>query len=386
MFAFDPRSFIITSACLGIMCSFLLMVLKRSFPKDIRGLQEWSVACAAMAASAFLFASRGVLSVLWSSVCANVLIVAGIMLMYLGLLRFDKRPIRKQARMLMLALAVIGLGLLWLTFGVDSYRGRVMLVCIVNMTLFFASGITVLQMRHQRGGAERFTAAVFLFTGTVSLLRFAVALATTVKLDPANDMSIAQHLYLASFATSLVGLSLGFILMANRKLQLQLQFQASRDSLTGIYSRGAFLEIVDNEVKRSDRYRQPLSLLIIDLDNFKRINDNYGHPVGDAVLRDFVQRTQQVLRSHDSFARHGGEEFAILLPNTSEEEAMVVANRIRQTIDEDTDPALPRYTISIGIAGNALADLDAATFFGYADRALYQAKRNGKDQAVLAVA
>src|SRR5512139_705845 len=158
------------------------------------------------------------------------------------------------------------------------------------------------------------------------------------------------------------------------------------DSLTGVSSRQEFERSLRNEVERSSRYGHALSLLMIDLDHFKQVNDTYGHPAGDDALRAFARRVQQGLRSPDCLARYGGEEFAVIMPETGADAARNVAERIRT--DTASRPLLSlngqelTITVSVGVAtfpqdARTEDDLVAA-----ADRALYAAKSSGRNQVV----
>lgn len=387
MLPFDPRSFIITTALLAALCAFLFFVLRRSFPRDIRGLAHWGASCAVLTTSAFLFASRGAAPLLFSSVLANLLVVAGVMLMYIALQRFAGSDgahyetgfpaLRFRCGMV---LAVMAAALLWLTFVRDDYRARVLLIAAANTSLFFLCALAVFRIR-RRGFGEWFTAGIFLLTAAVSFLRFCAAFFQPDYPTPLHDVSPIQHVYLATSAFSVVALSLGFLMMVNQALQARLEYAASHDSLTGTYTRGAFFALLEQEMRRAARSRQPLSLLMIDLDNFKAINDEYGHPAGDRVILDFVRRTQQMLRSHDSLGRYGGEEFGVILPDTSRDEAYAVANRIRAEFGRPPADGLPAYTVSAGLTcalENTVERVDA--MLGRADQALYQAKKSGKNR------
>ena len=169
-------------------------------------------------------------------------------------------------------------------------------------------------------------------------------------------------------------------------LKEELQRQASSDSLTGVANRRSFLESAEREFARSRRHGTPLSLVSIDLDHFKQINDQYGHPVGDQVLRGFVLCCQRLLRAEDLCARTGGEEFCILLPGTPDGEAYAVAERIRSELatcaPSPEHPAL-RVTASLGVAGVSAADAHFGALFSRADHALYAAKQQGRDRTCL---
>ncbi len=167
----------------------------------------------------------------------------------------------------------------------------------------------------------------------------------------------------------------------------RLEREVSTDPLTGAGNRGLFDDTLATEFEAAAQHYWPLTLLLADLDHFKRINDGWGHQAGDAVLRETVRRIRQCIRDSDTLARYGGEEFGIILPGTAEEDACKVGERIAQRfraepVQVDDDTSIP-VTISIGVATlerDAFAgpqDLLAA-----ADHALYEAKKAGRDKVV----
>lgn len=174
-----------------------------------------------------------------------------------------------------------------------------------------------------------------------------------------------------------------------QKLELErkneeLALLVNRDPLTGVANRSHLTSTATVEVARMRRHESPTSLILLDLDRFKAINDNYGHPIGDAVLRQVAQVLTAEVRSVDTLARLGGEEFAILLPDTPFTEAERVAERIRIAIEKHTfkvgDIEL-QLTASIGAAPLDPRNSDPfATAYHDADRMLYQAKENGRNQ------
>ncbi len=161
------------------------------------------------------------------------------------------------------------------------------------------------------------------------------------------------------------------------------------DPLTGLHNRRYFDEVLADEILRGQRFQQPLSLILVDVDHFKRINDNYGHLLGDECLKLLAATLRQVIsRATDLVARYGGEEFAVVLPGTTEEEALVVADRIRMTIEKlDFIHAGKRIPLSasLGVAGRVpLQHETSARLIAAADEALYQAKESGRNRAVAA--
>jgi diguanylate cyclase (GGDEF)-like protein len=157
---------------------------------------------------------------------------------------------------------------------------------------------------------------------------------------------------------------------------------AIRDGLTGLYNYRHFWELLSHEVELARRYGKPLSMLFLDLDNFKVINDTLGHPQGDAVLKTLAAYLQGAVRHADVVCRYGGEEFVLLLPHTPPEQAVVLAERLRQRISELTIPLPERdlqFTVSIGVAG-LKEGMSGADLLDEADAALYRAKQAGKNK------
>jgi diguanylate cyclase (GGDEF)-like protein/PAS domain S-box-containing protein len=172
-----------------------------------------------------------------------------------------------------------------------------------------------------------------------------------------------------------------------RRDEQQLEYLAKTDSLTGLHNRRSFMEIAETELSRATRHGSQLAILMLDIDHFKSINDTHGHRVGDSVLQAFGTLCLQTLRPYDTMGRVGGEEFAIALPQTSLDQAVVMGGRIRQLVEQtrlSQDRGLPlHFTVSIGVAGPADATTNIDTLLNQADSALYEAKRAGRNQVAV---
>ena len=159
---------------------------------------------------------------------------------------------------------------------------------------------------------------------------------------------------------------------------------ATYDGLTSVLNRRSFGEVLDTEISRSRRHDHNLSLLLLDIDHFKRVNDTHGHLVGDAVLVEFCQRLSNCIRASDVLGRYGGEEFCILLPETHQPAAIALAERCREGIAREEFSAggvLIPITTSVGVVSAAVnSEMTADSLIGFADRALYKAKENGRNQ------
>ena len=182
--------------------------------------------------------------------------------------------------------------------------------------------------------------------------------------------TVAEHLGLA---------------LANLNLQEKLREQAISDPLTGLYNRRYYEETINQEIMRAQRHKQEMSILMLDLDHFKRFNDNYGHDAGDYVLKTIGSLLLNIMRGEDTVCRLGGEELAIILPNTGAEGALHVANELCKSVSDlhlaIKDLSLGKLSVSIGIATYPKNGLQSEDITKLADIALYEAKGRGRDQA-----
>jgi diguanylate cyclase (GGDEF)-like protein len=171
---------------------------------------------------------------------------------------------------------------------------------------------------------------------------------------------------------------------AQKVAEFELVRQAHIDYLTGFNNRGHFMQQAELELRRVIRYGGTLSIFMMDVDHFKKINDTYGHKVGDLVLQKLAAVCRDTLRMVDIIGRVGGEEFAILLPETAEQEAIRVAERLRQAIANAKVPlghGLPlSITVSIGITSLMSKDDNIDVLLNFADKALYEAKNAGRNR------
>jgi diguanylate cyclase (GGDEF)-like protein len=172
-----------------------------------------------------------------------------------------------------------------------------------------------------------------------------------------------------------------------KKIERQLANMALFDSLTGTLNRPAFYQHAEKEFNRSKRYYRPLSVIMLDIDHFKQVNDQYGHHGGDQVLQIFAEACQEVIRSTDLMGRVGGEEFALLLPDTPMKAAFNLAERLRERINKYPYLAgdmLIEVTASLGVAELQNDDGDFKSLLQRADEALYQAKHAGRNRVKMA--
>lgn len=210
--------------------------------------------------------------------------------------------------------------------------------------------------------------------------------------DDAFIRKNGEHLPVHLVATAMiendtqVGAEIVFQDITQRKrLEAELTRLASTDALTGIANRRHFIAQLEKEIARIQRVAEPAAVLMLDLDHFKKINDNHGHATGDAVLQAFARGAQSDLRKIDLIGRLGGEEFAILLPETGLDAALRLAERLRQHIETMTvacNDDMIQITVSIGLTTMTRADISADAILARADQALYQAKASGRNRVM----
>jgi diguanylate cyclase (GGDEF)-like protein len=189
------------------------------------------------------------------------------------------------------------------------------------------------------------------------------------------------NLIVSLFVTLII---LSIIIFVINIYQRQLEDQASKDALTGLLNRRTFDEHFRTLSSYHWRHKKPMCGVIFDIDNFKEVNDQYGHMIGDAVLERLAECIKSQVRASDIVARWGGEEFALLLPNTSQEEAVNVCEKLRLGITQSQSiQSLIKHELTISLGLSALQEKDTiTTLFHRADKALYKAKANGKNQTV----
>lgn len=375
MISLDLRTIILISGVMGLLLSVVLLFLRLSYPQSIRGLVSWSAAPALVFVSTLMFAGRGVIPDVVSVVGANFILLWGLSLFILGTEQFF--GLRSSWRFWIGAVVAVVPVLAWYALVEPSFTARVMAVVLLwsGMTLYH----TWLVWRH---GPEvfstRFTAIVLLLHAGVLLLRFFTAwlpLPGENMLDPSR----IQTIYIVVNALSTVALGVGLILMASDRLRHELEHSAAHDSLTNALTRRSFIAACEQELERCRRHGGRMALLMLDIDHFKVINDTHGHQMGDRVLIDFVARIQPLLRRPDQLGRFGGEEFVLLLPETNEEQALAVAERIRARV-EASGNGMPAITVSVGVTTNRPDEHQIDPLLARADQALYKAKAGGRNR------
>lgn len=367
----------------ALLCFMTFLVLLGVSASRIDGMRQIRMAALLGIAGNVLYAFGRELPPLLAYEAANAVYASASAMLLVGYRLLFKRP--AYARAAAVSVLVFTALIAFFHYQVDSFQARSALVSIYHATVGAAIALTLVNSRshwERPFYAKRF----ILFVCSLKVLGHVARLAWQLW-SPTPPTSLLQPTAVAVFflSVSTVGLpalALGGLLLAHRRIVAFVQEAADRDYLTGVLSRRAFSKIGQHEPARACRTGRPLSLLLIDLDHFKPINDEYGHDAGDRALVAFTRSAAKVLRGMDCLGRIGGDEFAVWMPETDLPAATVAAQRLRGRIAAaGKGGALPGVTLSVGIA--VLREDDTLqAMMKRADVALYEAKRNGRDQVV----
>jgi len=363
----------------------LLLLFAWAQNMAIRAVCWWGFAHMIRAASVVLFGMYGSAPDLVTIDLANALLFTAFAVTWTGARVFDGRPVEP--------VYLVSGAVLWLLI-----CRLPVLANAIDLRALIASGIItaytwLTAYEFWRGRSEQLVSrwpAVFMLFASGALFLLRTPLVKLLPWAPGSaDLFGSVWLTVLSFEALLFTISIAFILLAMAKERTELRHRTAAmvDPLTGIANRRAFLADAGALAKRHNGNPKPSSMLLIDLDNFKSINDTFGHALGDRVLEIFTASTREALRGTDLFGRLGGEEFAALLYDTNSETALAMAERIREgfaaaTNEVDGNPV--GATVSIGIAHCQGAVLEVPELLAQADRALYFAKERGRNRVEVA--
>ena len=372
-----PAVLVISGFTLAVAGALLLLswLLHRS----PTALALWGVAFAMGAIATVLIAARGNIADVWSIVAANTVLAGAYGLMWSGARKFESRKLSATA-------AAAGVAVWLLACTIPSFyatpAARAALMAAIGMSYTL---LTVRELWRSRGDGllSRWPIIALLTLHAATLPTRIPLVAAWAGAEPIQTNLLTFVLF-ESILLSMAGAYLFGSLVKERVASVYKQ-AASVDPLTGVANRRAYLQQGTRMVLRASADRNPIGLLLFDLDGFKGINDAHGHAVGDRVLTTFCQTAIAQLRPNDLFARMGGEEFACLLPDVTAQDAMAIAERVRlafeatvHTIGEQGFGA----TVSVGVAFAAAERSDLPSLLVSADRALYRAKREGRNRVV----
>lgn len=267
-------------------------------------------------------------------------------------------------------LLILGVGVVFLILSLTPIK---------QLILEFPDGKSKAKWKILRLLIFLFIVGYFLFAGTLCMFRDSLGMLSLIP---------SSLLFLGGIFVFFVG-QLALKTINYIKDLAVLKQESITDALTGLRNRRYFDQRISEEVARSTRYKLPLTLMLIDVDHFKKINDTYGHTVGDEVLQTLSKIIQNVVRDSDIVARYGGEEIVIITPNTTKEEAAILAERLREKVEQTkvatiaTTQEVVQVTISIGLCSLSPIITDKEALLEESDQSLYLAKKHGRNRVVV---
>ena len=378
----DIRSLLIVAILVAAFFGVLLIAFSRVITR-FAGINRVGAGLLSIALAFALLSGRDVLSPWLGIIAGNLLLTLGWGLLYEGMAAF--RGVRPQLRWIApLALAFVAAAFYYHVFVVPSLQMRI--VWISGVHAIQALALLHATLQRVQAGPIRFGQQ--LVAVPLALLTIYLAMRGWYALGEPEARSLFSGGLVHALGFLLIILVMitngcGLLWLAVTRMESEMRRQTRTDPLTGALNRRAMDEVSVAEVSRAQRTGHPVSVLIADLDNFKSINDEHGHLVGDEVLRQFAALLGANIRSHDTLVRYGGEEFLVLLPEAGREEAAATAEKLRALTEAQAfhcDALSLRLSVSFGVATLVQPDDDWSHLLRRADAALYGAKDAGRNR------
>jgi len=335
---------------------------------------------------ALLLALRHLINDFTSIMVANLVIYIAVILIYRGLLRFLDIPLPFKGYLGPLLTVLLAGFLYYYKFHVPNINIRIVAFSTLFSVLCFIAVFGLSKYTKECGRtAIRIVAFMFFAVGIFHVFG---ALWTIFQAQLQDFMKAGMFSSLSVIAAEFIVILTTYatIWIATETLQSALSEMARTDSLTQLYNRRTFEEYCAVEISRAGRNNSIFTIIMCDLDHFKHINDQYGHPFGDEVLKIFAQILRNNVRKQDVVARFGGEEFVILLPDTDSEQGLTVAEHLRETTLSSRVPTEDgsdlSFSVSFGVAHYSSSDNEWKAVLSRADKALYAAKKQGRNRTV----
>lgn len=384
MMDLDLRTMMVMIAVLCFLLA-LLLGLASLHDRDIKGLKHWSLASLFISFGLGIAYTQQLPGNPWAIIFGAVLLATGSALQLLGIQAFKNQ--HSQWRILSATVILLASQSVWFVIVQPDVNMRALVNSAVFAALNFACAKSLLiSIKGPERTAYWLTGSSFALLAMLHVVRISFIL-----LNPAetfglyNPLPINPVMFFVGSITQLF-LTFGFILMVNYRMATELENQATVDSLTGAWNRRSLDQEFPRLVARSLRKQESLSVIMLDVDYFKAINDEYGHQAGDEVLRQLVIIAKAEIRNDDYLARYGGEEFCVLLTSTNQVKAKNLAERLRRS--HESHPTFwcgkeIKSSISLGVACSEQVGLNQLELLKAADLTLYRAKESGRNTVVV---
>lgn len=382
MYLLDPRTTVLIGGITCGLMAFVLTMHARATPLPVPGLRIWVVGAWLVFVALLLIGLRDWITPLISVTLGNGALLLAFITWLAGTQRHLGNSMRWRYWLAMWGLATVAVT--WFVYGEESFRIRVVIVAGLAAFINLYHALVLLR-RPQADMTEKGLGATLtgIWLAMLSLVFFLRMLHAVLFPQGARGLltqDVVQILYTASFTICDLMLVIGFATLASDYVRQVIEKQALRDPLTGILNRQALVKCLEREWAQGMRGNYTFSVVMLDVDHFKQINDQYGHPMGDHVLVQLCRRMESLIRPHDVLARYGGEEFFVVMPATTFVNALSAAQRMLAEAVQTGDPSLPDFTISIDIAEWQHADASISELIARTDAALYRAKANGRNR------
>lgn len=381
---FDPRTALFLGALSAAVVGVLLFLVRRQLAPSLQPSLRWWITGSLVFPLGFaLLGLHESVDSLWLTVAASTLIGAAFCAYAIALRAFNGSPQRRLRLAIILGLVAVVAAYFGgvapdesLRVGWSSALYAVLLGTCARA--FYRRGMAINVVQHVTGG-------MFVFCTVLMSYRAGVYLFDIADFGTPRDAPLQLMVYGLGGMLPVVS-TVGFLLMCTDRGQQELSAAARLDYLTGICNRRAIEDLGARAMAAARRHGMPLAMMIIDVDHFKRINDEFGHAAGDQALIETVRRIRDSLRAEDLVGRLGGEEFVAVLPNTDGQSALAAAERTRAAFACAPMPVgggEPLVTVSVGVAVLAPEDSQFSHLLRRADRAMYAAKAAGRDRVML---
>jgi len=385
----DMRTIYFISMLVNLVLAISMLVCWRT-QKTYAGFAHMVLSTGLVAIAFLLFAVRGWIPEIISILGANLVVGLAALYRLEGFRRFV--GIEQFRRANLIPVAVMLLLAVYFSFVQNSEFIRAMVISIV-VIYFIVNIIYTLVTSSNQSEKPLIRVIILIHAGYVLVM--AGRILTWGLFMPDMNLFSPTMINVGYFLYDLlnnIALTIVFIMLNGQRLtsyltvaQQALELLATKDSLTDLYNQRTLRELGQFELLRSCRMNHELALLMCDIDRFKHVNDTFGHAAGDKVLNLLGQQALRTCRAMDIVARMGGDEFVMLLPETSEENAIAVAERLRRTVAQEGcewEGSQIKITLSIGVASLMPDDREFESLLRRADDALYEAKRTGRDRLV----
>lgn len=385
----DTRTVVATIAISLTVISLALFVTSRSYPDRVRRTAVlWAQASALQAVGWTLIASRDVVPDVLSIVVGNTLLTTSVAGFYHALKEYNGDRVRIAA--IYWPSFLVFVTFVYLALSGPTYVIRVVTISVLGAVQMAVCSAILFARCARRTPLSGWLTGLGFALGSATLIVRGAGTLLDIHTSPMTGLfrpDPAEQITFLALFVAIYMFSFGFLLMCNETITLDLERLATLDPLTERYNRRTIEDLARREISRSRRNNAAMSIAMVDLDHFKRVNDTFGHPAGDAALRHVVDRMSALLRAEDLVGRYGGEEFIVVMPNTDGNQALAVAERLRGDIAKTEFVAAGQtipLTASIGIASLAGSEIDFDALVEQADRALYAAKAEGRNRVLVA--